>query len=88
MQTVYTVLTVAVIVYFLVYIVFIMCCKKPIKTLFLFTLCGILALIAVNLSTAYTGVSIPVNPYTVGVSAAGGIMGVVTLLIIKIIFSL
>lgn len=88
MQTVYNVLTGAVVIYFLVYIIFIMCCKKPIKTLFLFTLCGVAALIAVNLTAAYTGVSLPINPYTVGVSAAGGIMGTVALLIIKIIFSI
>lgn len=88
MQTIYTILTVGVIIYFLVYIIFIMCCKKPIKTLFLFTVSGILSLLVVNLTTKFTGVSLPINPYTVGVSAAGGIAGTVALLIIKIIFSI
>lgn len=88
MQTIYNILTVAVIIYFLVYIILVMCCKKPIKTLLLFTLSGILALAMVNLTSKFTGVSLPVNPYTVGVSAAGGIAGTAALLIIKIIFSI
>ncbi len=86
METLYTVLTVAVIIYFLVYIILVMCCKKPLKTMFLFTLSGLAAFLVINLTQRYTGVSIPVNPYTVAVSAAGGLPGTAVLLIFKIIF--
>lgn len=86
MDILYAILMVAMIIYFLVYIILIMCCKKPIKTMFLFTISGILTLVIINLTEKFTGVHIPVNPYTVGVSASGGIAGIAALLIFKIIF--
>ncbi len=86
MKTLETVLTVAVIVYFLVYIILALNCKKPFKTLILITLGGLAALAVVDLTSRFTGVYIPVNPYTVGISASGGIVGTVALLIIKLIF--
>lgn len=88
MQTVYTALTAAVIIYLLIYLIFLLLSKKPIKTLLLFAMCGILSLAAVKLTGRYTGVDLPINPYTVCVSAGGGIMGTAALLVIKTIFSL
>lgn len=86
MKILETVLTVAVIIYFLVYIILALNCKKPFKTLILIALGGLAALAVVNLTSRFTGVYIPVNPYTVGISASGGIVGTVALLIIKLIF--
>ena len=86
MKILETVLTVAVIIYFLVYIILALNCKKPFKTLILIALGGLAALAVVDLTSRFTGVYIPVNPYTVGISASGGIVGTVALLIIKLIF--
>lgn len=85
MQIFETVLSVALIVYLLFYIILAFCCKKPIKTVFLIALSGIAAMILINLTGGYTGVKIPVNSYTVGLSAGGGIIGVAGFLILNLI---
>ena len=85
MQIFETVLSVALIVYLLFYIILAFCCKKPIKTVFLIALSGIAAMILINLTGGYTGVKIPVNAYTVGLSAGAGIIGVAGFLILNLI---
>ena len=45
---------------------------------------GFAALFAVNLLAAFTGVSLAVNPVTLGVSGISGIPGVVMLLAVKL----
>ncbi|WP_101698153.1 pro-sigmaK processing inhibitor BofA family protein [Clostridium minihomine] len=47
---------------------------------------GVGALAVVNLSGFFTGVSIPVSLFNIGVSAAGGIPGVTLLLLLNLIF--
>ncbi len=85
MQIFETVMSVAVIIYLLFYIILAFLLKKPIKTIFLIALSGVAAMILINLSGGYTGVKIPVNAYTVGISAGGGIIGVAGFLILNLI---
>ena len=47
---------------------------------------GLCALVAVNLSGYFTGVRLPLNPLSIGVSAVGGIPGVTTMLLLNLIF--
>ncbi len=88
MKTFETILTAAVIVYFLFYIILAFCCKKPIKTIALTALSGLAAMVIINLTGKFTGVHIPVNAYTVGVSAGGGILGVTGFLLLNLILGI
>ena len=47
---------------------------------------GLCALVAVNLTGVFTGVSIPLSPLAIGVSGAAGIPGVTLLLLLNLIF--
>lgn len=47
---------------------------------------GVGTLAVVNLTGLFTGVSIPVSLFSLGVSAAGGIPGVTLLLLLNLIF--
>ncbi len=78
----------AIIIYFLVYIILALNCKKPVRTIFLTALIGIVSLALVNLTYKFTGVRIPINPCTVGVSAGGGVLGVVGILILNLIMGI
>ncbi len=57
--------------------------KHPIRSAVLSMLCGIVALIAVNLCSFFTNVSIPVSPMTLSISAVLGIPGVTCLLLLQ-----
>lgn len=59
--------------------------EKPFKKAFLGMILGIVALIAVNLSSGMTGVSIPISLLSLGVSAAGGIPGVTILVVMNML---
>lgn len=59
--------------------------RKPLRYLFLNALLGIAAIIAVNLTTRFTGVHIPVNPYTAGAGGILGIPGVCGLILLQMI---
>ncbi len=61
--------------------------KRPFRTMLITAFLGLLALAAVCISGIFTGVTLPVNPWTVGCSALGGIPGVATLLVLKLIFA-
>ncbi len=61
--------------------------KRPFRTMLVTALCGLLAFAAVCVSGIFTGVTLPVNPWTVTCSALGGIPGVAALLILKLIFA-
>ena len=88
MKVLETVAPAAVILYFLVYIILALNCKKPVKTIFLTALIGIAALVVVNLTHKLTGVRIPINPCTVGVSAGGGLVGVIGILVLNLIMGI
>lgn len=47
---------------------------------------GVCALAAVNLTSPLTGVSLPVSVLSMSVSAAGGIPGVTTMLLLNLFF--
>ena len=57
--------------------------KKPIKSTFLSLSIGIISLVAVNISSTFTGVYIPISTLTVCSSAIGGIPAVTLMLIIN-----
>ena len=61
--------------------------EKPLKNLFLSLFSGVGSLFAVNIASALTAVTLPVNTLTLSVSAVGGIPGVVLLLISDILLS-
>lgn len=58
--------------------------KKFFTTLFLTVLQGVCALFAVNLLGKYISIHIPVNMWTLGISSAGGISGVIMMLLCDI----
>ena len=60
--------------------------KKPIQKTLISIGVGFCALLAVNLSGYFTGVHLPLNPLSIGVSAVGGIPGVTTLLLLNLLF--
>lgn len=75
-------------IYGLVYIILAFMTKKPIRTILWTALLGVLSLAAVNLSASFTGVGIPINAYTVGLSAAGGVPAAAALILFRTIFGL
>ena len=60
--------------------------KKPVRKTVISICVGLCALLAVNLSGYFTGVRLPLNPLSIGVSAVGGIPGVTTMLLLNLIF--
>lgn len=60
--------------------------KKPVQKAVISICIGFCALLAVNLSGYFTGVQLPLNPLSIGVSAVGGIPGVTTMLLLNLIF--
>ncbi len=61
--------------------------EKPFRNLFLSLFSGIGSLFAVNIASALTAVTLPVNALTLVISAVGGIPGVVFLLISDVLLS-
>ncbi len=59
--------------------------KAPLRATVLSMLAGVLSLIAVNVCSGYTNVSIPVSVLSLSVSAVLGIPGVTMLLILQMI---
>ncbi len=78
------------IIYLVLYLIIllVLCHKsgKFLKTALLFILSGVAAFTVVNIISSYTGVSVPVNLWTVGTSAALGLPGVLGLLLIRMFF--
>lgn len=70
---------------FLVIVQVIVQAKKPVRKAIGGILTGIIALIAVNISGFFTGVTLPVSLMTVGVSAIAGVPGVTLLLLLSLI---
>lgn len=74
------------VIYGFVYLVLASKTGRPIRTILIFALLGIIAMTVLNLTSAYSGVYIPVNGYTVGVNAALGLPGTIGLLLLRMIF--
>ncbi|MGN1130181.1 MAG: pro-sigmaK processing inhibitor BofA family protein [Ruminococcus sp.] len=60
--------------------------KKPLKRAFLSFFPGLLGLTAINLSSVFTGVYLPVSLLSVTVSSIGGIPGLTALLTMNLFF--
>ncbi len=57
----------------------------PVRSALLSSLCGLLALAAVNVCASFTSVSIPVSRLSLAVSAVLGIPGVTSMLLLQVI---
>ncbi len=77
---------VAVTLYCFIYLIISAKTNKPFKTIIFFAFMGLLGMVIVNLTSAFSGIYIPVNGYTVGVSSALGLPGTVGLLLIRLVF--
>ncbi len=60
--------------------------KRPFKRSLLSMVCGIITLLAVNLSGSFTGVFLPVSLMSLAVSLVGGIPGVTLMLLLNLFF--
>lgn len=74
------------VIYGFLYFIFAVGTNKPFKTIVLYAFLGVLGLAAVNLTSNFSGVYIPVNAYTLGSSAALGLPGTISLLLLRMIF--
>lgn len=59
--------------------------KKPVRSALSGILLGWVALLAVNITGAFTGVILPISPLSIGVSGAAGIPGVTMLVLLDMI---
>ncbi|MBQ9674154.1 MAG: pro-sigmaK processing inhibitor BofA family protein [Ruminococcus sp.] len=59
--------------------------KRPFLRAFFSMCCGIVAMLAVNLTSSFTGVVLPVSLLSVGVSAGLGVPGVTLLLFLNLL---
>ena len=57
--------------------------KKPLKRAFLGMLLGVVSLIAVNIAGGYFNVSVPISPFSLVLSACGGVPAVAAMLLIN-----
>ncbi|MDR2524653.1 MAG: pro-sigmaK processing inhibitor BofA family protein [Oscillospiraceae bacterium] len=60
---------------------------RPLRNLLLSAVSGLAALLAVNALGTLAGISLAVNWFSLGVSAAGGAPGVISLLLADVIFT-
>ena len=61
--------------------------KKPIQRAAGGVLVGLCALLAVNVTGAFTGVSLPLSPLSLGVAGTAGLPGVTLLLLLNLLLS-
>ena len=74
------------VIYCVLMLVFSLLEKRPIYTIIKFMVLGVAVLVLINITSPLTKISLPVNLYTVLGSACMGVPGVITLLLLKIIF--
>ena len=74
------------VIYGIFMLVFALLEKRPLYTLFMFMAFGVLVLLSLNLLSPITKITLPINTYTVAGSALCGVPGVITLLLLKLIF--
>ena len=72
-------------VFALALLVFLLRSRRPLRSILLNAALGIGALIAINVTSRFTGVHIPINWYSVGGSGIFGLPAVLTLLILQLI---
>lgn len=83
MQIGLTAVIAAVIILTLIIVHCIMHSKHPVRSAFISLTPGLIAMLCINLSYTFTGVSIPVSPMNLSVSAVLGIPGVTALLLLQ-----
>lgn len=59
--------------------------KKPFKRALISMILGVIALVAINLSGKYLGISLEISPLSLTVSACGGVPSVAAMVIIDAI---
>ena len=74
------------VIYGFLYFIFAAGTNKPFKTIVFYAFLGLIGLIAVNLTSKFSGVYIPINAYTLGASSALGLPGTISLLLLRMIF--
>ncbi|MEG1887165.1 MAG: pro-sigmaK processing inhibitor BofA family protein [Oscillospiraceae bacterium] len=72
--------------YLICLLIFAIRTKRPVSALVISAVVGIAALIMVNLTSEFTGFHIAVNPWTVGTSVAFSLMGVLSLVLVRLFF--
>lgn len=85
MQNLWIVLCACGIFFLLCVIQVIMKSRHPIRHAIGGILIGLCTLVVVNLTGAFTGVSLPISPLTIGVSGVAGIPGVTLLLLLNLV---
>ncbi len=60
--------------------------KRPFKRSFISMCVGLLTLLAVNLTSSFTGVYIPVSLFSILISLIGGVPGVTLILALNLFF--
>lgn len=73
------------VIYGFLYFIFAAGTNKPFKTIIFHAFLGVGAIAIINLTSKFSGVYIPINPYTLTSSATLGLPGTISLLLIKII---
>ena len=60
--------------------------KKPFKRAFISMILGVALLIAINIAGKYIGVTLPISPFSLTVSACGGVPAVAAMVLINTMF--
>ncbi len=60
--------------------------QKPIKTILFYAFVGVITLFIINLTSSFTGVCININKYTLIGSCATSLPGIITFLILNLVF--
>lgn len=74
------------ILYALVYLYFAFKTKKPLKTILFFSFLGVVMLFIINQTSSFTGVNIDINKYTLIGSMATSLPGIISFLLLNLVF--
>lgn len=85
MKTIETILLCVASLYSVILIIVALCSRRPVRFIFLNAVLGTFLLVIINLLSPMLGIHIPVNPYSVGITALGGGGGVFLLLALNLI---
>ncbi|MGI6269516.1 MAG: pro-sigmaK processing inhibitor BofA family protein [Candidatus Howiella sp.] len=86
MEILKTILIILAAVYAIAFLFFAFKTGKPLKTILLHLLLGLLAFLALNLTSGYTGVRLGVNPWSVLCASAAGVPGVALMVLMRLIW--
>lgn len=86
MQILKVVFIVLCVLYFMFYIYAAFKTEKPIKTILFYAFVGVVTLFIINQTSSFTGVCIDINKYTLLGSCVASIPGIITFLILNLVF--